>query len=175
KFTLNGKSYTGVGGLPVALAYALSLGPSGFPFYGSDTGGYIHSPPNRELFLRWTQFNALSAVMEVGDSSSQTPWEFTPENGRDQGGVEVTVPAPVEKLPLLVRAGGIVPMLRPTIDTMSPTTIPARVDSFATHAGLLYARVAPGPANTFTVYDGARIGAAPGMITLAPGNAFNQG
>jgi alpha-D-xyloside xylohydrolase len=251
--------------LPVALADGLSLGPSGFPFYNSDTGGYIHSPANQELFLRWTEANSVAAVMEVGDASSMTPWERldqagldtyrtfarlhlrlfpltwtlaqnlkndgrpllralglaypdlgahpsdtylfgddllvapvieagatqrkfivppgdwidwfdgTVQSGGDKGGMEVTVPAPIDKLPLFVRAGGIVPLLRPTIDTTSPTTMPARVDSFATDPGLLHVRIAPGPANTFTVYDMAKIAAAPGMITLTPGNVFHQG
>ena len=44
----------------------LTLGPSGFPFYGADTGGYRHSPGNRELFIRWFQQTALSSVMQVG-------------------------------------------------------------------------------------------------------------
>lgn len=30
-----------VGGLPVAVIQSLTLGPSGFPFYGSDTGDYL--------------------------------------------------------------------------------------------------------------------------------------
>ncbi|MCA9544059.1 MAG: hypothetical protein KC613_06695, partial [Myxococcales bacterium] len=34
-----GETYTATGGLPASLVAGLSLGPSGFPFYGSDTGG----------------------------------------------------------------------------------------------------------------------------------------
>src|SRR5206468_131210 len=147
KFTSGGKSYAGVGGLPVALAYALSLGPSGFPFFASDTGGYIHSPPSRELFLRWTEANTVSSAMEVGDHPSDTclfgddllvaPVVAAGQSDRKvtlpagdwidwfdgtvySGGGEVTVPAPLDRLPLLVRAGGIVPLLRPTIDTVAP-------------------------------------------------------
>ena len=36
------------------------------------------------------------------------------------GGVDLEVPAPLDTLPLFLRAGGIVPMLRPTIDTLAP-------------------------------------------------------
>lgn len=73
-----------VGGLPAAVFAALGLGPSGFPLFGSDTGGYRDSPPDEETFLRWAQHTAFSAVMQVGDSSSQPPWAFTPENGRNE-------------------------------------------------------------------------------------------
>ena len=72
-----------VGGLPAALAKGIGLSASGFPFYASDTGGYRDSPPNREVWLRWVEANAVWPAMNVGDSSSQMPWEFTPENGRD--------------------------------------------------------------------------------------------
>jgi alpha-D-xyloside xylohydrolase len=74
-----GMSY--VGGLPASLAYGLNLGPSGFPFYGSDTGGYRASPPDRETFIRWYQQTALSTVMQVGTSSNNVAWEFTNPDG----------------------------------------------------------------------------------------------
>ena len=53
-------------------------------FYGADTGGYRHSPPDNETFIRWFQQTAFSVVMQVGDSSSQTPWEYNEENGRNE-------------------------------------------------------------------------------------------
>ena len=87
--TRDGKEVTGVGGLPATVVMGLSLGVSGFPFFGADTGGYRHSPPDEELFLRWTEQTALSSVMQVGDSSSQPPWVFTPENGRSAATVDV--------------------------------------------------------------------------------------
>ncbi len=73
-----------MGGLPAALIAGLSLGPSGFPFYGSDTGGYRHSPPDKELFTRWFQSTALSTVMQIGTSTNDVAWEPTPKNGFDQ-------------------------------------------------------------------------------------------
>ena len=85
----DGKEVTGVGGLPATVVMGLSLGVSGFPFFGADTGGYRHSPPDEELFLRWTEQTALSTVMQVGDGSSQPPWVFTPENGRSDATVDV--------------------------------------------------------------------------------------
>lgn len=241
----DGEQYVAVGGLPAAVAASLGLGPSGFPFFASDTGGYRHSPPDRETFTRWFQFTALTPVMQVGNSASQMPWELNggddemlgwyrdyarlhmrlfpyvwtyaqrlADDGRPlqrplglaypelgvhpadtyllgdellvapvvergatkraltlppggwvdwwtgelrEGGGEVTVAAPLATLPLFQRAGGIVPLLRPTIDTLSPTTDPS-VDSFAGAPGSLYVRVVPAAeATRFDVYDGARI------------------
>ncbi|MEO8844016.1 MAG: TIM-barrel domain-containing protein [Kofleriaceae bacterium] len=73
-----------VGGLPAALIKGMSLAASGFPFYASDTAGYRHSPATNECWLRWVEANAIASAMEVGDSSSQQPWEFTANNGRTQ-------------------------------------------------------------------------------------------
>ncbi len=258
----------GVGGFPATVMYGLSLGPSGFPFFAADTGGYIHSPGTKELFVRWAEQTALSTVMNVGDSSSQMPWEFTADNGRDQealdiyriyarlhvrlfpyewtyaqklaapdggrpitralglaypelgvhpndeylfgddllvapvvtegdttrsamlptgtwidwwdgtsyaGGTQVTIPAPLGKLPLLMREGAIVPLLRPTIDSMSPTTMPDRVDSFVTHAGPLYVRIVPGADGAFTIYDGTQISMSGSKVQVQYGNVFAGG
>lgn len=255
----------GVGGLPATIIMGLSLGPSGFPFFASDTAGYRHSPPDKETWVRWLEQTALSTVMNVGDSSSQMPWEFTAENGRDQealdiyktyarlhvrlfpyewtfakaipvtgrpitralgfaypdlgsqpddaymfgddllvapivtkgatsravplpagswidwwtgavqaGGSTVSIPAPLGTLPLFVRAGAIIPMLRPTIDTMAKATDP-NVESFANDAGKLSVRIVPGPDNSFTVYDGTRIDLAGSTIKVASGGVFSKG
>ena len=240
--------YTAVGGLPASVVAGLSLGPSGFPFYGSDTGGFRHSPPDKETFTRWFEQTALSSVMQIGTGSSNVAWEFSPETGFDaemlgwyrtytrlhlrlfpyewtyaqriavdgrpiqrplglaypelgvhpsdtylfgddllvapvlqrgmrqrdvvlppgsswvdwwtnemyDGGQTITVAAPLDKLPLFLRSGGIVPLLRPTIDTLAPTTAPERVDSYATDPGALYPRIAPGNAS-FVLFDGTEI------------------
>jgi alpha-D-xyloside xylohydrolase len=245
-----GKRFTGVGGLPSAVRAGQSLSMSGFPFFGADTGGYRHSPPDKETFMRWVSQSALSTVMQTGDSSSQPPWLYTPENGRDdealahyrrfarlhlrlfpygwtyaaamretgrpiqrpfgvvypelgqhpadqyllgddllvapvetagvrrrslvrppgawQGwfdgaplpgaaGESVQVDAPLDALPLFVREGALVPLLRPTIDTLAPATDP-QVDSFENDAGDLWVRVVPSGVETrFTVFDGATL------------------
>ncbi|MBI5496023.1 MAG: glycoside hydrolase family 31 protein [Deltaproteobacteria bacterium] len=262
-----GERVTGVGGLPSSIAMGLGLGPSGYPFFGADTGGYRHSPPSKELFLRWTQQTALSSVMQVGDSSSQPPWEFTAENGRDQEAVDIyrvyarlhlrlfpyewtlaqqiattgrpiqrplglahpelgehpsdtylfgddllvapvivdgdrtrevpfpagrwvdwwdgtvhdgpghaTVDAPLERLPLFIRQGAIIPLLRPTIDTLAPATL-AGVESFAGDAGLLYVRAVPpgSGSSVFTVYDGTRLEVAAAQLSVASGSVFTAG
>jgi hypothetical protein len=69
-------------------------------------------------------------------------------------------------------------MLRPTIDTMSPTT-DSTVDSFATSAGILWARVAPGPESSFVLYDGSELGqndtGASITLTTKDGSVFQAG
>jgi len=247
----DGKTYHAVGGVGAALIGGLTLGPSGFPFYGSDTGGYRHSPPNEETFIRWFQSTSVGTVMQIGTSSNDVAWEFfnesndpdgvklgwyrdytrlhlrlfpyawsyavkLSENGRaiqrplglaypdlgahpsDQfllgddllaapvvvegattkdvwfppgrwmnwwsgevytgAGAAVTVEADLGTLPLYLREGGIVPMLRPTIDSMAPTDQPDRVDSYATTPGILYVTTYPGPiSGRFDVYDGTEL------------------
>jgi alpha-D-xyloside xylohydrolase len=248
----------GVGGLPATIAMGLSLSSSGFPFFGSDTGGYRHSPPDDETFVRWFEQTALSTVMQVGDSSSQPPWtrgdtiidlyrryarlhlrlfpyEWTfaqrmqvdgrpiqrpiglahPElgvhpageylfgedllvapvvergatrrrlvapkgrwfdfwRGTAHDGPDIEVDAPLDTLPLFLREGAIVPLLRPTIDTLAPAT-DVTVDSFANDAGVLHALFAPGPAHRFEVYDGTLIERDGSDIRLAPGRVFTRG
>jgi alpha-D-xyloside xylohydrolase len=243
-----GEDYVAVGGLPASLIAGLTLGPSGYPFFGADTGGYVHSPPDKELFMRWFEQTALSTVMQIGNSASTVAWEPDPATGFDaemldwyrtytrlhlrlfpyewtyasaiatdgrpiarplglvhpelgqhpndvymfgdallvapvvergvtsrsvpmpagrwidwwtgeiiDGGTTITADAPLWKLPLWLAEGSIVPMLRPTIDTMRPTTQPAIVDSYASDPGVLWARVAPGAASKFTLFDGAEL------------------
>lgn len=246
-----GSEYTAVGGLPASIVAGLSLGPSGFPFYGADTGGYRHSPPDKELFARWFEQTALSSVMQIGNSSSTVAWEPDPKTGFDdellgwyrtytrlhlrffpyawtyaenllhdgrplqrpfglvypelgqhpsdeylfgdsllvapvvergavsrsvifppgrwidwwsgkvyEGGKAeaVMISAPLGVLPLFLAEGGIIPMLRPTIDTLTPVSDPAKVDSYATTPGPLWARIAPGVKSSFTVFDGSALG-----------------
>jgi alpha-D-xyloside xylohydrolase len=268
---ISGQSTRAIGGLPTALAYAIGLSASGFPFFASDTGGYRRSPPTNETWLRWVEANAVSAAMQVGDSSSEMPWEFTSSNGRSiasldiyrryarlhlrlfpyawsyaaalrasghplvrplglaypalgvhpadeyvfgdfllvapvvtagatsrdvvfppgmwldwwsgtelgaqAGGVTQTVAADLATLPLYIQRGGIVPLLRDTIDTLAPTT-DAAVDSFAGDPGTLVVRVAPGPTpTTFRVYDGTILtqDANAALLSVMPGTTFTKG
>ncbi len=271
--TPEGKTVTAVGGLGPSMVYGLSLGPSGFPFYGSDTGGYRQSPPgpDKQTFMRWYQQTSLSTVMQVGTSGNSVPWEFRPEKEnfdqevldgyrlyarlhlrlfpyqwtyarnlavdgrpiqrplglaypelgrhpsdtylfgdhllvapvivRDAVTRDVFLPpgawqdwwdgtpyvgdqnhvvdAPLERLPLFLAQSGIVPLLRPTIDTLSPVAEPDAIDSYATTPGMLWVRVFPGEASTFTLFDGARIGQSrvgvETRLTWDDGDEFNQG
>jgi len=70
-----------VGGLPAAVSAALSLATSGYPFFGSDTGGYRHTRPSKRTAMRWVSHTALSAVLQVGGGSNVNPWDFTEYDG----------------------------------------------------------------------------------------------
>lgn len=251
-FERGGESVTGVGGLPAAIVAGLSLGPSGFPLFASDTGGYRHSPPSPETFVRWTEYSAWMPVMQIGTSSNDVAWEFddavlgiyraltrlhlrlfpylwthvTADHGRPiarplglafpelgthpsfdymlgdallvapvieagadsrvvtfapgrwihwftgeivdapEGGATMqSVAAPLGQPPVFLRAGELVPMLRPTIDSLAPTTVPGiaagEVDSYATDPGRLSVRTSPGPAAEFVIYDGTALRQGP--------------
>lgn len=99
--------------------------------------------------------------------------------GAELGTGEQTVPADIATLPLYIQRGGIVPLLRDTIDTLAPTT-DAATDSFGNDAGILVVRVAPGPtATTFRLFDGSVItqAASARELTFAPSELprFTQG
>ncbi len=240
-----------VGGLPAAVAAGLSLSPSGFPLFASDTGGYRHGPPTKETFTRWFQHTALTPVMQIGTGSSNVAWEFAgtdfddemlgwyrdftrlhlrlfpylwtavqqlddeharpivrplglayPELGVHPGdeyllgddllvapvvepgassrtvtfpagrwigwfdgvvvdagidGSTIEIDAPLSTLPLWLRDGGAVALLRPTIDAIAPTGQPTRVDSLDGDAGVLYPRIAAGRSGGATLWDGAAL------------------
>jgi len=71
----------GLGGVAVA---AESAAMSGFAIWGSDIGGYqdgasIWSSTPTNLFERWTQFGALSPIMQIHrqvTTGRQYPWSF---------------------------------------------------------------------------------------------------
>lgn len=65
-------------GLPTAVVAGQSAGWSGFPYWGSDVGGYFN-PPDDEVFSRWAQFGAVSPVMEAHGLGSREAWEFSPQ------------------------------------------------------------------------------------------------
>jgi alpha-D-xyloside xylohydrolase len=66
-----------VGGLPAAIVAAQTLSASGFPSFGSDTGGYRGGMPSREALLRWAEHTAFSVVMQVGGGGDHhNPWLY---------------------------------------------------------------------------------------------------
>jgi alpha-D-xyloside xylohydrolase len=261
----NGESYVSVGGLPAAVIASQSLGPSGYVFFASDTGGYRNSPPNKETFTRWFEHTAFSAAMQIGTSSSDVAWEGDETNGFDAemldwyrtytrwhlrmwpylwtyaqelktggrpivralglahpelgvhptydymlgdsllvapvvhpgdttrevtfpegawynlftgeaapGGV-ATVDAPLGEIPVYLRAGGIVPLLRPTIDALAETTSPEQVDSYATDAGELHARVGVGADGAFTLWEGTKLTLSGTTLSSTAGTSFTHG
>lgn len=55
-------------GFPSTIPISLGLGLTGFPYVGSDIGGYMSqgtTPTTEELFYRWVTFGALSPVMRT--------------------------------------------------------------------------------------------------------------
>ena len=66
------------GGLPTAIVAGQSAGWSGFPYWGSDVGGYFN-PPDDEVFARWAEFGAVSPVMEAHGLGAREAWLFSPE------------------------------------------------------------------------------------------------
>lgn len=65
------------GGMPAAVAAAISLPTSGFPLFASDTGGYRHDRADKFLFVRWLQHTALTPILQIGGGSNHNPWDFT--------------------------------------------------------------------------------------------------
>jgi alpha-D-xyloside xylohydrolase len=129
-------------------------------------------------------FLLVAPVVEAGAVTRTVP--FPPGRWIDwwdgtavEGGETRTVDAPLGKLPLYLAAGGIVALLRPTIDTLAPVGKPDQIDSYATDPGLLYPRLALGSPATFTLFDGTAIGqdgsAADPSIAFVPGTVFSKG
>ncbi|HUH05751.1 MAG TPA: glycoside hydrolase family 31 protein, partial [Kofleriaceae bacterium] len=74
----NGEGLRNVGGLPAAIAAMLSLSASGYPFFGSDIGGFREGPPTTEVLIRWSQYAALGTIMQLGGGGeSHNPWDTT--------------------------------------------------------------------------------------------------
>ena len=69
-----------VGGLPAAVVAAQTLSVSGFPSFGSDTGGFRHGAPTKEAMLRWAEHTALSVIMQLGGGGdTHAPWAYDAE------------------------------------------------------------------------------------------------
>jgi alpha-D-xyloside xylohydrolase len=67
-----------VGGLPSAICALQNLSVSGFPSFGSDTGGYRGGMPTKEVLVRWAEHTALTPIMQLGGAGdSHNPWDLT--------------------------------------------------------------------------------------------------
>jgi alpha-D-xyloside xylohydrolase len=62
----------GLRGALIALQRAAFMG---FPFWGSDTGGYYEFK-SRDVFARWLQFSAFCPLMEIGGHGAHAPWDM---------------------------------------------------------------------------------------------------
>ncbi|RMH42964.1 MAG: glycoside hydrolase family 31 protein [Deltaproteobacteria bacterium] len=72
----NGDGQRNVGGLPAAVAAGLSLSVSGYPFFGSDIGGFRNGEPTPEALIRWAEYAALGTIMQLGGGgASHNPWD----------------------------------------------------------------------------------------------------
>ncbi len=74
----NEASFSFENGLPSVVLAGQNAALSGLPFWGHDIAGYI-GRPDKELFIRWTQFGALSPLMQVHMTSNLGPWDFDEE------------------------------------------------------------------------------------------------
>ncbi|MBI5499499.1 MAG: glycoside hydrolase family 31 protein [Deltaproteobacteria bacterium] len=67
-----------VGGLASAVHALQSLAVSGFPTFGSDTGGFRNGAPTSETLVRWAAHTAFTPVMQLGGGGdSHNPWDTT--------------------------------------------------------------------------------------------------
>lgn len=81
-FQVYGDSGSHVGGLPSAISGGLSLSTSGYPFYGSDTGGFRHGRPTKHVMARWIEYSALGTIMQTGGGGkNHNPWDFATYDG----------------------------------------------------------------------------------------------
>ena len=75
-------SFDDAKGLPSQIRAGINAGLSGIPFWGSDVSGYtcLNNPPaDKEVFLRWVEFGALSSDMHEenacsGGTTSHPKW-----------------------------------------------------------------------------------------------------
>ncbi len=60
---------------------AQTLAVSGFPSFGSDTGGYRNAAPTKEALFRWAEHTSLSVIMQLygGGDGSHAPWAYDAE------------------------------------------------------------------------------------------------
>jgi len=251
-------------GLPAELDAALNLGMSGVPFWGSDISGYhylYNPPPDKELYIRWTELGALSGDMhdenegagnmpvsarwQIWDDQETTDdyqmyaqlhtqlvpyfriaanearatglpimrhlylyfpfdpnvWTLTDEyllgdwllaapivargatsrsvylpepmywdffaGTRVAGAGTITANATLDQVPLYARAGAIIPMLSPDVETLVPATNGSGVISLADRANVLYLEIFTGGSTSITLGDGTEISqtAPPGPYT----------
>ncbi|GIJ67563.1 TIM-barrel domain-containing protein [Virgisporangium ochraceum] len=62
-------------GMASTLRGGLSHGVSGVPFWSHDAGGF-NGTPTPDLYVRWSQFGALSPLVRLHGTTSRLPWDF---------------------------------------------------------------------------------------------------
>jgi alpha-D-xyloside xylohydrolase len=63
----------------------LSHGLSGVPFWSHDAGGF-NGRPTPDLYVRWSQFGALSPLVRMHGTTSRLPWDFPAD--AERGAIE---------------------------------------------------------------------------------------
>ncbi len=137
---------------------------------------------------QWFLGDHLLVAPVLTEKTERQVW-FPPGQWRDwfskevvdapPGGLSKLVAAPLATLPLYQRAGSIVPLLRPSVDTLATTTAPG-VDSFVGNPGVLWLRLAyqPMAQGSIQLYDGTAVGTTNlnglGLTWLA-GSEFTKG
>jgi alpha-D-xyloside xylohydrolase len=74
----NSASFSFDDGLPSVILAGLNAAMSGIALWGSDIAGYV-GRPDKELFIRWTQFSTFTPFMQVHMTSNLGPWDFDAE------------------------------------------------------------------------------------------------
>ncbi len=255
-------------GLPAMIRAGVNLGLSGVPLWGSDGSGYkciTDFPNDKEIYLRWTQFAAVSPIMQEENSCANPlkkkekwklwnddetirlyadmtrlhtrlspyfdvlareanrsgvpimrhPFLYHPheaeawkvesayylgpslwaapvvERGATtkdtwlppgkwveivdhavyDGGKHAVLPAPLDRLPLLLKDGGIVPLLDPSIETLAPATESTVVSPEKVKDRLdVLVALTPGRDASITLADGTRLVARRAAASGAPSN-----
>ncbi|NUW40920.1 TIM-barrel domain-containing protein [Nonomuraea rhodomycinica] len=70
-----GDTYTSYAAMGSTLRGGLAHGLSGVPFWSHDAGGFTGRPTD-DLYVRWTQFGALSPLLRLHGTTSREPWQF---------------------------------------------------------------------------------------------------
>ena len=65
-------------GLPSVVVAGQNAALSGISLWGSDIAGYAGTP-DKELFIRWTQFATFVPFMQIHMTSNLGPWDFDEE------------------------------------------------------------------------------------------------
>jgi alpha-glucosidase (family GH31 glycosyl hydrolase) len=69
-------SFDDAKGLPAQVRAGINAGLSGIPFWGSDIDGYACNadpPPDKDVYLRWVEFGALSPDMHDENACAEAP------------------------------------------------------------------------------------------------------
>lgn len=129
-------------GLPIVLAQGMAYPEAGHhPEDAFLVGDDLYVAPVEEA-------GALTRTLRLPPGEWVHWW--TAE--RYVGDREWTVDAPLGQGPLFQRAGSAVPLLRPTVVTLTPSD--GSVDSWADDPGALWARVVPGDEGSFALSTG---------------------